>query len=67
MSQPKNNPNSKLIIPAAAEPDSAEPTKTRAIDGKTLAGVLEEAKASPPALNQWHPARPPASHIAYPA
>ncbi|MSP18832.1 MAG: GGDEF domain-containing protein [Bdellovibrionales bacterium] len=50
MSQPKNNPNSKLIIPAPMEPDSAEPTKTRAIDGKTLAGVLEEAKASPPAL-----------------
>lgn len=43
MSEKKNNSN-----PSIAE--KAEPTKTRAVDGKTIADVIEEAKTNPPAI-----------------
>lgn len=43
MSSPKNNPNS---LP----PEKVEATKTRAVDGKTIADVIEEAKTNPPAI-----------------
>ncbi len=63
MSHPKNNPTSKpsattdnSIAPQqpTQEPqgpiEKSEPTKTRAIDGKTIADVIEEAKTNPPAI-----------------
>jgi two-component system, cell cycle response regulator len=64
MSQPKNTPNLKIVPPnepnksSNAQPvtttsaiaEKAEPTKTRAVDGKTIADLKEESKTNPPAM-----------------
>jgi len=43
MSDSKHNSNPNIA-------EKSEPTKTRAVDGKTIADVIEEAKTNPPAI-----------------
>lgn len=51
MSKPKYNPNLKTAtLPQTPALEKAEPTKTRAVDGKTIADVIAEAKTNPPAI-----------------
>lgn len=53
MSQPKKNPNLSAVPTTPVKDiglEKAEPTKTRAVDGKTIADVIEEAKTNPPAI-----------------
>lgn len=53
MSQPKKSPTLNAVPNPSTKDltaEKVEPTKTRAVDGKTLADVIEEAKTNPPAI-----------------